>query len=175
MQKTASQWSESSSVTVPLPTPIGSGKPTLVASWHMFEQSGKLLVPYSRPTADRGKRPHWMPGRRCKTPPCRGAASRRARRRFSPAPRPKKLAGIGPLSGRRPSGVSDDPHSQGRRPTSSRVRSVYAPQRTPASCVWPSLPMRQLRIRSCRTQTTRYASDLATRSQDSRTRAAGSC
>ncbi len=33
------------SVTVPLPTPIACGSPTLVASWHMFEQSGKLLVP----------------------------------------------------------------------------------------------------------------------------------
>src|SRR5471030_1480814 len=26
----------------------GSGRPRLVASWHMFEQSGKLLVPYMR-------------------------------------------------------------------------------------------------------------------------------
>ncbi len=34
--------------TVPLPTPIDCGRPTLVASWHMLEQSGKLLVPYSR-------------------------------------------------------------------------------------------------------------------------------
>jgi hypothetical protein len=24
------------------------GRPRLVASWHMFEQSGKLLVPYMR-------------------------------------------------------------------------------------------------------------------------------
>ena len=48
MQKIASPWSKSSSVTVPLPTPIDSGRPTLVASWHMFEQSGKLLVPNSR-------------------------------------------------------------------------------------------------------------------------------
>ena len=48
MQKMQSLWSKSSSVTVPLPTPIDSGRPTLVASWHMLEQSGKLLVPYSR-------------------------------------------------------------------------------------------------------------------------------
>ena len=48
MQTMQSLWSKSSSVTVPLPTPIDSGRPTLVASWHMFEQSGKLLVPYSR-------------------------------------------------------------------------------------------------------------------------------
>jgi hypothetical protein len=27
--------------------PMDRGKPTLVASWHMFEQSGKLLVPNS--------------------------------------------------------------------------------------------------------------------------------
>ena len=47
-QKMASAWSKSSSVTVPLPTPIDCGSPTLVASWHMFEQSGKLLVPKAR-------------------------------------------------------------------------------------------------------------------------------
>ena len=40
--------SKSSSVTVPLPMPTVCGKPRLVASWHMFEQSGKLLVPYMR-------------------------------------------------------------------------------------------------------------------------------
>jgi hypothetical protein len=34
--------------TVPLPMPIDCGRPTLVDSWHMLEQSGKLLVPYSR-------------------------------------------------------------------------------------------------------------------------------
>ena len=51
MQKIASLWSKSSSVTVPLPTPIDSGRPTLVASWHMFEQSGKLFVPNSRPNS----------------------------------------------------------------------------------------------------------------------------
>jgi len=51
MQNSASAWSKSSSVTVPLPTPIDFGSPTLVASWHMFEQSGKLLVPNSRPSS----------------------------------------------------------------------------------------------------------------------------
>lgn len=40
--------SKSSSVTVPLPTPTVAGSPRLVASWHMFEQSGKLLVPKRR-------------------------------------------------------------------------------------------------------------------------------
>lgn len=40
--------SKSSSVTVPLPMPTASGRPRLVASWHMFEQSGKLLVPNMR-------------------------------------------------------------------------------------------------------------------------------
>ena len=40
--------SKSSSVTVPLPTPTDVGSPRLVASWHMFEQSGKLFVPYRR-------------------------------------------------------------------------------------------------------------------------------
>ena len=44
----SSQWSKSSSDTVPLPMPIDCGRPTLVGSWHMFEQSGKLLVPSSR-------------------------------------------------------------------------------------------------------------------------------
>jgi len=48
MEMISSQRSKSSSETVPLPTPIDFGRPTLVASWHMFEQSGKLLVPYSR-------------------------------------------------------------------------------------------------------------------------------
>jgi hypothetical protein len=48
MQKIQSLSSKSSNVTVPLPTPIDSGRPTLVASWHIFEQSGKLLVPNSR-------------------------------------------------------------------------------------------------------------------------------
>jgi hypothetical protein len=46
-----SAWSKSSSVTEPLPMPIESGRPTLVGSWHMFEQSGKLLVPTRRPSS----------------------------------------------------------------------------------------------------------------------------
>ncbi|CSP98728.1 Uncharacterised protein [Shigella sonnei] len=48
MQMTKSHFSKSSSNTVPLPTPILAAKPTLVGSWHMLEQSGKLLLPYSR-------------------------------------------------------------------------------------------------------------------------------
>ena len=48
MTKIASAWAKSSSTTVPLPTPIDGGRPRLVGSWHMFEQSGKLLVPNSR-------------------------------------------------------------------------------------------------------------------------------
>ena len=32
----------------PLPIPMLSGRPTLVGSWHMFEQSGKLFVPKRR-------------------------------------------------------------------------------------------------------------------------------
>src|SRR5262245_66313254 len=47
--KMQSALSKSSSSTVPLPMPIDFGRPTLVASWHMFEQSGKLLVPSARP------------------------------------------------------------------------------------------------------------------------------
>ncbi|MNS92648.1 hypothetical protein D3C72_1267910 [compost metagenome] len=46
--KIASACSKSSSTMVPLPTPITGGRPRLVGSWHMFEQSGKLLVPNSR-------------------------------------------------------------------------------------------------------------------------------
>ena len=38
----------SSNTTVPLPTPRDSPMPTPLASWHMFEQSGKLLVPKAR-------------------------------------------------------------------------------------------------------------------------------
>ncbi|MGY4351322.1 hypothetical protein ACVWXM_007815 [Bradyrhizobium sp. GM7.3] len=41
--------SKSSSRTVPTGTPITSGSATDVVSWHMFELSGKLLVPYMRP------------------------------------------------------------------------------------------------------------------------------
>ena len=48
MTKIASVLSKSSSRTVPLPMPMLSGRPTLVASWHMLEQSGKLLVPNRR-------------------------------------------------------------------------------------------------------------------------------
>src|SRR3546814_9831861 len=48
MQKMASARAKSSSVTVPFPIPMDSGRPTLVPSWHMLEQSGKLLVPYAR-------------------------------------------------------------------------------------------------------------------------------
>ena len=48
MTKIASVASKSSSRTVPLPMPMLSGRPTLVASWHMFEQSGKLFVPKRR-------------------------------------------------------------------------------------------------------------------------------
>jgi len=44
-QKIASAFSKSSSRTVPLPMPIASISATPLASWHMFEQSGKLLVP----------------------------------------------------------------------------------------------------------------------------------
>ena len=38
-------FSKSSSVTVPLPMPIVSDSPQPLDSWHMFEQSGRLLVP----------------------------------------------------------------------------------------------------------------------------------
>ena len=36
------------SVTVPTGTPMLSGKPTDVLSWHMLELSGRLLLPYIR-------------------------------------------------------------------------------------------------------------------------------
>ncbi len=39
---------KSSSVTVPTGTPMLSGSATDVVSWHMLEQSGRLLVPYRR-------------------------------------------------------------------------------------------------------------------------------
>ncbi len=45
MAKMPAVWSKSSSDTEALPTPSTSARPTEVASWHMFEQSGKLLVP----------------------------------------------------------------------------------------------------------------------------------
>ena len=38
----------SSRVTEPLPMPITSASATDVDSWHMFEQSGRLLVPKAR-------------------------------------------------------------------------------------------------------------------------------
>ncbi|MNC49018.1 hypothetical protein D3C75_981670 [compost metagenome] len=43
--KIALATSKSSSTTVPLPTPTDWIRPTPLASWHMLEQSGKLLVP----------------------------------------------------------------------------------------------------------------------------------
>ncbi len=46
--KIASAFSKSCSDTVPLPTPICLFSAVPDDSWHMFEQSGKLLVPYSR-------------------------------------------------------------------------------------------------------------------------------
>ena len=39
---------KSSRVTVPLPIPMESPKATPDDSWHMFEQSGRLLVPNLR-------------------------------------------------------------------------------------------------------------------------------
>ena len=47
-KKMQSVSSKSSSVTVPTGTPMLSGSATEVLSWHMFELSGRLLVPYSR-------------------------------------------------------------------------------------------------------------------------------
>ena len=38
----------SSRETEPLPMPMASCSPTDVDSWHMFEQSGRLFVPYAR-------------------------------------------------------------------------------------------------------------------------------
>ncbi|MNT00340.1 hypothetical protein D3C72_1347680 [compost metagenome] len=46
--KIASAHSKSCSETVPLPTPICGRMPLPLGSWHMFEQSGKLFVPYWR-------------------------------------------------------------------------------------------------------------------------------
>jgi hypothetical protein len=43
--KTASAWSKSSSVTVPLPMPTVCVRASPLDSWHMFEQSGRLFVP----------------------------------------------------------------------------------------------------------------------------------
>ena len=44
----SSAWWTSSKVTDALPMPITSASPTEVDSWHMFEQSGRLLVPKAR-------------------------------------------------------------------------------------------------------------------------------
>ena len=46
--KIASARSKSSSTTEPLPLPICSVSAIPDGSWHMFEQSGRLLVPYAR-------------------------------------------------------------------------------------------------------------------------------
>ncbi|MCY1559417.1 hypothetical protein D9M68_964570 [compost metagenome] len=46
--KIASACSKSSKVTLPLPIPTLWPRATPLASWHMFEQSGKLLVPEAR-------------------------------------------------------------------------------------------------------------------------------
>ncbi len=46
--KIASARVKSSSVTVPLPTPMLPRMPVPDGSWHMLEQSGKLFVPYAR-------------------------------------------------------------------------------------------------------------------------------
>src|SRR5215217_5275614 len=47
-KKMQSVFSKSSSVTVPTDTPMVSGRTTEVLSWHMLEESGRLLVPYIR-------------------------------------------------------------------------------------------------------------------------------
>ena len=44
----ASACSQSSRSTVPLPVPIAAVSARPLASWHMFEQSGRLFVPNSR-------------------------------------------------------------------------------------------------------------------------------
>ena len=44
-KKMQSVSSKSSSVTVPTGTPMLPGSATEVISWHMFELSGRLLVP----------------------------------------------------------------------------------------------------------------------------------
>jgi hypothetical protein len=48
MTKIASARSKSSRLTVPLPTPSVSPRPKPLDSWHMLEQSGRLLVPSCR-------------------------------------------------------------------------------------------------------------------------------
>ena len=41
-------WCTSDRLTLALPMPIVSASATEVDSWHMLEQSGRLLVPYAR-------------------------------------------------------------------------------------------------------------------------------
>ncbi len=47
-EKMQSFSSRSSIVVVPTAEPIASSSPTDVLSWHMFELSGRLFVPFSR-------------------------------------------------------------------------------------------------------------------------------
>ena len=44
----ASHLARSSYTTVPTPTPMTFLSATDVVSWHMFDESGRLLLPYSR-------------------------------------------------------------------------------------------------------------------------------
>lgn len=46
--KIASAFSQSARSTVPLVVPRDAASARPLASWHMFEQSGRLLVPNSR-------------------------------------------------------------------------------------------------------------------------------
>ena len=48
MSKSASAVSQSSRSAVPLPVPSAAVSARPLASWHMFEQSGRLFVPSSR-------------------------------------------------------------------------------------------------------------------------------
>ena len=48
MNNRASAFSQSIMSTVPLPVPIEACRARPEASWHIFEQSGRLLVPNSR-------------------------------------------------------------------------------------------------------------------------------
>ena len=81
----------SSRVTVPLPIPIVSVSAAPLDSWHMFEQSGRLLVPSRGRAAGRRTRPRCRPGRWCRRrarfgsgeraePGRRSAGTRRPRR-----------------------------------------------------------------------------------------------
>ena len=47
MRMSSASWT-SSRLTLPLPMPITSASATDVDSWHMLEQSGRLLVPKAR-------------------------------------------------------------------------------------------------------------------------------